>query len=267
MVSLISDIAREAAELGLKMRPSIHHTAKPDGTWVTDADKALETLIRRRLDDAFPGAVIFGEEHGGEGDLCTGERWVLDPIDGTTNYVTGLPTWGVSIGLLRDGLPVLGVFYMPEVNALYVAAEGQGCTLNGARTGPDTRGLVDHNSLLALNSEAVARFEVDTPAKSRGFGSIAAHACYVASGGLTAMVGDLWHSWDLAASWCIAVEAGVSIYALEFDAETGRSAGRRMARFQDLGDVDSPPPVFIGPDWAAEDLLPRVSLRARNPRG
>jgi myo-inositol-1(or 4)-monophosphatase len=266
MLSLISDLAREAAELGLRMRPSIHQTSKPDGTWVTEADKALETLIRRRLDDAFPGAVVFGEEHGGEGDLCSGERWVVDPIDGTTNFVTGLPTWGVSIGLLRDGLPVLGVFYMPEVNALYLAAEGLGCTLNGARTGPDTRGYVDHNSLLALNSEAVACYEVDTPAKSRGFGSIAAHACYVASGGLTAMLGCLWHTWDLAASWCIAAEVGVGIYALDFDAGTGAASGRALTRFQDLGDVDSPPPVLIGPDWAAEALIPRMALRARNPR-
>lgn len=261
MLTLIPDIAREAAELGLQMRPFMQHTDKPDGTWVSDADRAMETLIRRRLDDAFPGAVIFGEEHGGSGDLCKGDVWVIDPIDGTTNFIVGLPTWGVSIGLLRDGLPVLGVFFMPEVHAMYVAAQGLGASLNAAAVRPDPRGVVDHNSLLALNSEAAAAFNVDSPAKARGLGSIAAHACYVASGGLTATFGQGWHSWDLAASWCVVTEAGLGLWAVEFDATSGASAPRRVHRFQDLGDVDNPPPIFVGSQIAAEAIIPRISRR------
>jgi myo-inositol-1(or 4)-monophosphatase len=104
--------------------------------FVSEADTTVETLIRDRLASAFPGEAIIGEEMGG---AAASAYWIIDPIDGTSNFLRGSPLWGISLGYVRDGRPELGVVALPVFNEIFAAADGTGLLLNGkpfARTVP-----------------------------------------------------------------------------------------------------------------------------------
>ncbi|TQK31264.1 histidinol-phosphatase [Arthrobacter sp. SLBN-53] len=98
---------------------------KPDLTPVTDADKGAEEALRATLTAARPGDGIFGEEFGGA-PVSTGRVWVLDPIDGTKNFVRGVPVWCTLIALISDGTPVVGVISAPALGRRWWAAHGLG---------------------------------------------------------------------------------------------------------------------------------------------
>src|SRR6056297_753929 len=103
--------------------------SKPDDSPVTIADQETEQAIRTALLDAFPGETIFGEEFGQTG--TQDDMWIVDPIDGTRSFITGLPLFGMLLGYLTDGAPQLGVINMPALGELYAGARGIGATLNG----------------------------------------------------------------------------------------------------------------------------------------
>ena len=251
MLATAVDIAREAGRLALGRRSTVSSSEKRDGTWVTEADRDAEALIRRRLTDAFPGHSIHGEEMGGED--THGHCWLVDPIDGTLNYITGIPIWGVSIGLLTDGVPAAGVFYMPVTGDLFSAEAGGGAFLNGERISPDGRGVIDRNAMLAVNSDALWAYEVRSPAMIRNLGSAAIHGCYVGSGTLTAAVFLNCHAWDLAACLCIALEAGAVARWLD---------GSPVTTISEDGPDSARRPSIIGPEYAVEAILPALRLRA-----
>jgi len=102
-------------------------TMKPDMTHVSDADKAVEAALRGALADSRPGDGILGEEFGTETGSGDGSRqWIIDPIDGTANYVRGIPVWASLISLAVDGVPVVGVVSAPALRQRWWAARGQG---------------------------------------------------------------------------------------------------------------------------------------------
>lgn len=98
---------------------------KPDRTFVTDADRAVERLIRDRIAAARPGDGVLGEEYGDDGHRA-GRQWIIDPIDGTANYLRGIPVWATLIALAVDGVPVVGVASAPALGLRWWAARGQG---------------------------------------------------------------------------------------------------------------------------------------------
>jgi histidinol-phosphatase len=97
---------------------------KPDRTHVTEADLAVERALRDRLAEVRPGDGVLGEEFGTEGD--THRQWILDPIDGTANFLRGVPVWGTLIALAIDGVPVVGVASSPAMGRRWWAATGMG---------------------------------------------------------------------------------------------------------------------------------------------
>lgn len=97
---------------------------KPDRTHVTDADKAVEQAIRVHLESQRPADSIYGEEFGTVGD--SRRQWIIDPIDGTANFLRGVPVWSTLIALAIDGTPVLGVVSMPALGRRWWAATGRG---------------------------------------------------------------------------------------------------------------------------------------------
>ncbi|MEF2975630.1 inositol monophosphatase family protein [Subtercola sp. YIM 133946] len=100
---------------------------KPDRTPVTDADKAVERAIRANLERARPDDVVLGEEYGGEGAAAHAHRqWIIDPIDGTANFLRGVPVWGTLISLVVDGVPVVGVASSPALTKRWWASTGAG---------------------------------------------------------------------------------------------------------------------------------------------
>src|SRR6059058_3433655 len=112
---LAFDLAARAEAIALDRFRStdLRVTTKPDRTPVTDADRAVERAIRDRLAADRPGDAVLGEEFGGE--PVAGRQWIIDPIDGTTNFLRGLPIWATLIALAVDGEPVLGVVSAPAL--------------------------------------------------------------------------------------------------------------------------------------------------------
>jgi len=109
-------------------------TTKPDRTPVTDADQAVERAIRAGLAEARPADGILGEEYGAEGS--TTRQWIIDPIDGTANFLRGVPIWASLISLAVDGVPVVGVVSSPALGKRWWATTGGGAWMSDERT-PD----------------------------------------------------------------------------------------------------------------------------------
>ena len=110
--------------------------AKAPGDWVSHADTASERAVRAVLGDAAPELPVFGEEEGGERAAI---GWLVDPLDGTTNFLHGFPVVGVSVALVDDGRPVVAVVHAPLLGDTYVARAGGGTWRNGSRVSVGTR--------------------------------------------------------------------------------------------------------------------------------
>jgi len=109
-------------------------TTKPDRTPVTDADQAVERGIRAGIEAARPGDSILGEEYGTEGD--SDRQWIIDPIDGTANFLRGVPIWGTLVSLAIEGVPVVGVVSAPALGKRWWGATGHGAWAQAAGEEP-----------------------------------------------------------------------------------------------------------------------------------
>lgn len=189
-----------------------------DADIVTAADAACEKFITARITEAFPEHSILSEESG-EHLGCDSEwRWVVDPLDGTTNFNAGLPLFCVSIALQHHGETVLGVVYAPRLDELFTAVRGDGARLNGepvhvaaeegiARMVVATGFPVDKGVSADNNLDNLARVMPQVRGLRR-LGSAALDMCYVAAGILDAYWELNLHQWDVAAAELIVAEAG-----------------------------------------------------------
>ncbi len=206
--------AGEVLRSGFGQRQEIRYKGEVD--LVTEADEKAEQKIKATLREAFPTCEILTEESGrlaGEGD----SRWIVDPLDGTTNYAHGLPLFSVSVALERAGEAVLGVVHDPMTQETYAAERGGGATLNGRPIKvSDTDELI--RALLATGFpydrddmsatlDLFGRFAVLTQSMRR-LGSAALDLCYVAAGRLDGYYERGIHAWDIAAGSVILEEAG-----------------------------------------------------------
>lgn len=192
---------------------------------VTDADIAAQRCIENRIHATFPSHPFLGEESSRTSIDRTAMAdaewsWVVDPLDGTVNYVHRMPNFAVSIALMQRGKSVLGVVYDPMAQELYAAIAGRGSTVNGRplRSSPCTR--LDQALVAASfppqvqkDSLEVAQFlEVLVRSQSmRRLGSAALNLCYVAQGRLDAYWAGFLKVWDIAAGALIASEAGATL--------------------------------------------------------
>ena len=134
MIKLAKQVAQEAGEIILKRRFVTHSVKRKDtkDNIVTEADVLAEKEILRILTKEFPKHNYITEESG-KINNDSEFTWVIDPLDGTGPYFSGLPTYGVSIGLLKKGLPHLGVLHFPTLDSTYWAEKGKGAFMNGKR--------------------------------------------------------------------------------------------------------------------------------------
>jgi myo-inositol-1(or 4)-monophosphatase len=186
---------------------------------VTASDHALETLIRKRLAELRPGDAVLGEEHGGTpGDTRT--QWVVDPIDGTVNFLYGMPWYAVSVAAVRDGASVAGAVIEPSSGRLWSAAAGAGATCDGRElrvSGASDVAL----SLLGTGFSYSAERRVRQVRMVSGLlprvrdirrtGSAALDLCAVAAGWVDAYLEHGCSWWDWAAAGLIAAEAGAVV--------------------------------------------------------
>ncbi len=218
-LALAEAMGREAGKLALdyfKRRETLIIETKRDlQDVVSIADREVENLIRNRIHHAHPADSILGEEYGLEGGT-SGFTWVVDPIDGTSPFVNGMPNWCVSIAVLHDGVPVIGVISAPCHDELYVAAAGKGATLNGKALKLDsTRNIRNALTGIGANNHVSPAFVanmVQQILEAEGNfirnGSGALMLAYVAAGRLVGYYEPYMHAWDCLAGYCLVKEAG-----------------------------------------------------------
>ncbi|HEX4015558.1 MAG TPA: histidinol-phosphatase [Frankiaceae bacterium] len=199
---------------------------KPDTTPVSDADLAVEALLRDNLARARPGDMVLGEEQGELGD-CSSRRWILDPIDGTKNYVRGVPVWATLLALEVDGEITVGVISAPALGRRWWASRGAGAYANGRRIEVSKVSEMGdasfaYSSLAGWEEQNRLAGFLDLTRnvwRDRAFGDFWSH-CLVAEGAVDISAEPEVSLWDVAPLKVLVEEAG--------------------GTFTDLAGVDSP---------------------------
>lgn len=181
---------------------------KADHSVVTEADTYADKAIIQAIREQFPEDALISEEQFPQLAKPASRVWVIDPLDGTSNFSNGIPIWGVSIALCIDGWPALGVLYFPLTEDVYSAHVNQGACLNGGRLEPDRHSQI---SFFACCSRTHTRYLLDVPYKTRIPGSVAFNLASVARGDAAIDVEVAPKLWDVAAGWIILKEAGAQI--------------------------------------------------------
>jgi myo-inositol-1(or 4)-monophosphatase len=216
LAALVVSAARE--ELLPRFR-QVSFSRKADDSLLTEADLAMQQRLARELHERWPHIAFLGEEmpqerqhhllaHDGDG------VWIVDPLDGTRNFVAGLPFFSVSVALLLKGAIVLGVVYDPVRDECFTAAKGAGAHCNGM---PLQRVMLPHElrhsialiDFKRLPADLAARLVTERPFSSqRSFGSVAIDWCWLAAGRCHTYLHGAQRMWDYAAGALVYAEAG-----------------------------------------------------------
>jgi len=182
--------------------------------YVTDVDRACEEAIVEALRTAYPDHAVLGEEFGLQGNDTAEFQWIIDPLDGTTNFIHGLPNYAVSIALLHREQVTQAVIYDPARNELFTASRGGGAFLNDRRIRVSGRTRY-HEALLGAHWSAAGEVEgrrfrnmAEDSAGIRRLGSSVLDLAYVAAGRLDGFCGVGLKPWDVAAGSLLVLEAG-----------------------------------------------------------
>lgn len=194
---------------------------KPNKSLVTVADMAANKAILSTIKKSFPNHSILSEESGFE-DKKSDFKWVIDPLDGTHNFIHKLPIFGTSIALEYKNEPVLGVIYFPILNIKAIAEKGKGSFSNGKRLKVSAKKTLDHSFVLcefayANRKEKTAFLEklIHKTIDIRNFGSAIYNLWLIAAGKCEGYVLLSSHEWDVAAGFLIVEEAGGKITDLK----------------------------------------------------
>ncbi|PEG60530.1 histidinol-phosphatase [Mycolicibacterium boenickei] len=214
----------------------LHIETKPDLTPVTDADRGAEEALRASLAAARPGDTVFGEEFGGTTTL-TGRQWVIDPIDGTKNFVRGVPVWCTLIALLEDGVPTVGVVSAPALARRWWAGLGQGAfgSFAGATRTLSVSGVTDLAAASLSYSDLTTGWEhrrdrfvelTDAVWRVRAYGDFWSY-CMVAEGAVDIACEPEVKLWDIAPLDILIREAGGTFTSI--DGAAGPHGGSALA--------------------------------------
>jgi myo-inositol-1(or 4)-monophosphatase len=212
-----ASLAREAGALALRyFNRELAYTAESKGEqqdWVSIADRDVENHCRTRLAAAFPADAMLGEETGG---VLADNMWVIDPIDGTLNFVHGVRYWCVSIVFIERGVRQIGAVYDPPHDELFFALRGSGATLNGRPMRVSScarldRALVMQGYVQRHDFEAHLRLRaalINAGAEVKDHGAGALMLAHVAAGRFDAYLEPHMHPWDASAGVLMVDEAG-----------------------------------------------------------
>lgn len=210
---LLFDVVREAGELGLALsrKTDLQHWTKPDGSHVTEGDLAINALFEQRLRAARPGDGWLSEETPDDhrARMAQDRLWIIDPIDGTRAFMEGRKEWCVAAALAVNGRPVLAAVYTPRHDEFFIAARGEGATLNGTRlTIPDSASL--EGAHIAGNRKALASLaHLGIAPDPSGSLPLQLRLAHVAAGRIAGAVSiGNRNDWDLAAGELLVAEAG-----------------------------------------------------------
>ncbi|MGH3899380.1 MAG: histidinol-phosphatase [Pseudonocardiaceae bacterium] len=219
LAQTLADMA-DAITLDRAGRADLQIDRKPDRTPVTDADLAVEDAIRAVLMRQRPQDAVLGEEGGGPTGEQAGRVWLLDPIDGTKNFLRGVPVWATLIALVEHGRPVVGVISAPALRRRWWAAEGAGAHTRDAHGAARTIAVSGVNDLadayvstthlgswVEHHSRASYLTLVDACWENRAFGDFWQH-CLVAEGAIDLAAEPIVNPWDVAAVQVLVEQAG-----------------------------------------------------------
>lgn len=221
MIEIAIEAARTAGKFlkdNLGKIKSVEEKFGQEKNLVTEIDKKSEQIIIDIIHRHFPEHQILGEEGGGRGDGSSGYKWVIDPLDGTTNYTHGFPVFCVSIGVEFNGEIVIGVIYDPNFDDLFTAEKGKGAFLNGEKLTVTKVSSLNRSMLVTgfpynINEnpnhaiEHFVNFLKDSQAVRR-MGSAAIDLAYVAAGRYEGFWEVNLQPWDMAAGVLLVAEAG-----------------------------------------------------------
>lgn len=221
--------SRAAAELALRLQPGVAAETKADNSPVTQADRESERLLARTLTDAFPGDGLLGEE-GARAESANGRKWIVDPIDGTRDFVRGNPLWANLIALEAGGEIVAGVVNLPLLGKLYTASRGGGAHVNGVSIRASSKKTPEESVLCFNRFDRLERFPSPEELMNwmarfwslRGLGG-AADAMMVASGQAELWIEPDAATWDFAPLKIVLEEAGARYF--NFDGGSSIYAG------------------------------------------
>jgi myo-inositol-1(or 4)-monophosphatase len=202
---------------------------KGPGNFVTAADRKAEETLKAELAKARPGYSFLGEESGSHAGTDGTHTWIVDPLDGTTNFLHGIPQFAISIGLERSGTIVAGVIYNPITDELYVAERGKGAFLNDRRLRVAARKLLA-DSVVACGLPHLGRGDLDLGLRELGavqdkvaglrrFGAAALDLAFVAAGRLDGYWERNLSPWDMAAGILLVREAGGFVTDIDGNSE------------------------------------------------
>ncbi len=225
--------AMQAAELALRLQAELVTETKKDKSPVTQADRECERLIARLVNEAFPGDGLLGEE-GASVHSSNGRRWIIDPIDGTRDYVRGNPLWANLIALEADGEVVAGVVNLPLLGRLYTASRGGGAFCNDEPIRASAMTKVEESVLCFNRFDKLERMPAPDRLVEwigrfwsvRGLGG-APDAMMVAAGEAEIWIEPSASTWDFAPLKIILEEAGARYF--NFDGGSSIYAGNCIA--------------------------------------
>ena len=211
-------LVREAGQMALsryRVRETLVIERKGQQDFVSEADKACEAFVAGALLKAFPEDTFLGEE-GGLQNAGGRATWIIDPIDGTSNFIAGIPIWCVSLGLVIGTQPVLGIIYNPVTEELYSARLGEGAYLNGKRIHVSgARKLEEARMGLGFSYRRPVQLHVtavsaclEASCEYTRFGSGALGMAFAADGRLDGYYEAHIKAWDVAAGLVLVTEAG-----------------------------------------------------------
>lgn len=211
-LTFLQTILKEGGQLALGQRGQMVASVKEDHSPVTEVDRQVEDFLVERILTRYPGHSILTEETGARSS--GGEfAWVIDPIDGTRAFASGLPVWGVSIGVMRANEPYAGGLYLPVTGEMYWGTTGQ--AFYNDRPLPKIRSVDPDSPLvfLAVPSEFHLHFEITFP-RVRSMGSTAAHLAYVATGAAVGVLSKSFSLWDIAGLLPVLTATGIQTATL-----------------------------------------------------
>jgi histidinol-phosphatase len=219
-LAFANDLADRAAAIAMEVfRGDVRVRIKADATPVTQADTAIEAMVRERVAEVFPDDRVLGEEEGGDAE-APGRVWIVDPIDATKNFARAIPVFATLIALQVDGSLDLGVVSAPALGERYEAVRGAGARMNGLPIGVSdvatvAEAQVTFSSLPSLLAGRPGmRGLLDEAVRTRGFGDFWIHAL-VARGASDVAIEPELRVWDFAALKVIVEEAGGRMTTIE----------------------------------------------------
>ncbi len=227
MIEVLKEVAKEAGKLLLEYRGKFERVESKtiSSDVVSEADYESQKLITSKLSKSFPNVRVVGEESYSGEEIDSGEVFLVDPLDGSLNYVHGLPFYSVSIAYLRDGKVISGVVYLPETGEMFYAELGKGSYLNGERlkAGEDefekaliVTGWPYDRDGIRWTYRAIEKVN-ERVQEIRILGSCAAELSYLAAGRISGYFEIGLSPWDIAAGYLIATEAGAVVTSFSTD--------------------------------------------------